>query len=294
MRNISLPTLLIAVVISVSLSFFLRPSPTPEKHETAYERVMRTGVLRCGYGLWEPAVMRDPNTGEFSGILYDFMQEVGKALNIKVEYTLDMPWDSIGMSLLAHKIDAHCAGIWATPGRGRLMAFTNPLFFSPTVAFARIDDNRFDNNLSKINNPDVTVALSDDDITTEVYQSEFSQAKKWTLPQMAPPEELLLAISMHKADVAFNAPPRLHSFEKGYPGKVKIIPNPKPLRIFADTIAVSIEDEELLHVLNTTIDQLIDSGAMDKIVNKYKDKYDMSFVVPVNRPYTWKPMDSNK
>jgi len=70
--------------------------------------------------------------------------------------------------------------------------------------------------------------------------------------------------------------------------KVKIIPAARPLRIFPDVIAVGIEDDALLHVLNTAIDQLIDSGAMDKIVNKYREKYDMSFVVPVNRPYTWK------
>jgi ABC-type amino acid transport substrate-binding protein len=168
------------------------------------------------------------------------------------------------------------------------MAFSEPLFFSPTVAFARADDNRFDNNLARINQPDITVALSDDDITTEIYQTDFPQAKKWVLPQFAPVEELLLAVATQKADVTVNAPPRLHSFEKGYPGKVKIIPNAKPLRIYPDVIAVDIGDEELLHVLNTAIDQMIDAGAMDKIVAKYRDKYDVSFVVPVNRPYTWK------
>jgi ABC-type amino acid transport substrate-binding protein len=216
------------------------------------------------------------------------MQEVGKSLNIKVEYTLEMPWDSIGVALKSGKIDAHCAGIWATPARGRVMAFSEPLFFSPTVAFARIDDNRFDNNLERINQPDVTAALSDDDITTEIYKTDFPQAKKWDLPQMAPPEELLLAVMDHKADVSFNLPGRLRSFERGYPNKIKIIPESKPLRIFPDTIAVNIDEEQLLHVLNTAIDQQLDSGTMDKILTKYKDKYDVSYIIQVTRPYTWK------
>jgi len=289
MRNLSLPSVILAVIISAGISYFIAHGNSQNStSESAYERVMRTGVLRCGYGLWEPSVMRDPNTGQFSGIIYDFMQEVGKALNLKIEYTLEMPWDSVGLALKSGKIDAHCAGIWATPPRGRVMAFSDPLFFSPTVAFARADDNRFDNNLARINQPDVTIALSDDDITTEVYKMDYPQAKKWDLPQMAPPEELLLAIANNKADVTCNAPPRLHSFEKGYPGKIKIIPAAKPLRIFPDTIAVNIDEEQLLHVLNTAIDQQIDSGTMDKIVAKYKDKFDVSFVVPVNRPYTWK------
>jgi len=256
--------------------------------EKAYDRVMRTGVLHCAYGLWEPAVIRDPTTGQFSGIVYDLMQEVGKSLNLKVDYSLEVPWDSIGVALKSGKADAHCAGVFATPSRGRVMAFSDPMFFSPTVAFARADDHRFDNKLERINQPDITAALSDDDITTEIYQSDFPQAKKWELPQFAPPEELFLALSAKKADITFNAPSRLHSFEKGYPGVVKIIPTTKPLRIFANSIAVNVGDEELLHMLNTALDQMIDSGAVDKLMAKYKTKYDTDFLIPVNRPYTWK------
>lgn len=256
--------------------------------ESAYARVLRTGTLRCGYGLWEPLVMRDPNTGQFSGVIYDFMQAVGKALNVKVEYVLETPWDSIGEALIAGKIDAHCAGVWATPPRGRVMAFSNPLFFASAVAFARADDDRFDNNLARINQPDITAALSDDDITTEIYAADFPKAKSWVLPQFAPREELLLAVATHKADVTFNSPPTLHSFEKSYAGQIKIIPTAKPLRIYPDTIAVKIDEQELLHMLNTAIDQMLDSGAMDKLVSKYQAHYDMSFLVPVQRPYAWK------
>ena len=272
----------------VAHSWYFSHGNVSEIKESTYARVMRTGVLHCSYGLWEPAVMRDPTTGQFSGIVYDLMQEVGKSLNLKVEYSLEVPWDSIGVTLKSGKADAHCAGVFATPSRGRVLAFSDPMFFSPTVAFARKDDNRFDYNLDLINQPDITVALSDDDITREIYQRDYSQAKKWELPQFAPPEELFLALSSKKADVTFNAPSRLHSFEKGYPGVVKIIPTTKPLRIFPNSIAVDIGDEELLHVLNTAIDQMIDSGIVDKLIAKYKGKYDTDFLVPVNRPYTWK------
>ncbi len=290
-RNLSalVVAALVGGLLTLGISSLSRgPDATHSARETAYDRVMRTGVLRCGYGLWEPAVMRDPITGQFSGIIYDFMQEVGKSLNLKVEYSLEMPWDSIGVALHAGKIDAHCAGVFATPARGRGMAFSNPLFFSPTVAFARADDTRFDFHLDRINQPDVTVALSDDDITTEIYQRDFPQAKKTELPQFAPPEELFLVLATHKADVTFNGPSRLHSFEKGYPGKVKVIPTTRPLRIFPNTVAVDIGEEALVHVLNTAIDQMLDSGVVDKLIEKYKEKYSMDFLVPVNRPYTWK------
>jgi ABC-type amino acid transport substrate-binding protein len=291
MRKVSPSSIVIAVIISAAITFFAVRGNKPQEqtaNETAYSRVIRTGVLRCAYGIWEPGVMRDPNTGEMSGIVYDFMQEVGKSLNLKVEYSLEVPWDAVPIALQEGKVDAHCAGMWATPLRGRAMAFTEPLFFSPTVIAARSDDPRFDNNRAAINDPTVTVALSDDDITTEIYRSEFPLAKHFDLPAGSPPEELLLALVTNKADVAFVSPGRLYTFAKGYPGKVKIVPEARPLRIYPDVVSVDIGQEELLHMLNTAIDQAIDAGAMDRIVAKYRDKSDVSYIVPVVRPYEWK------
>jgi ABC-type amino acid transport substrate-binding protein len=288
LKNILLVVLAVLIALGIQNFILTQPKLTAGKGETAYERVIRTGVLRCAYGLWEPAVMRDPNSGQISGIVYDIMQEIGKSLDLKVEYTLEVPWDSIGIALQTHKVDAHCAGIWATPARGRVMAFSHPLFFSQTVAVARSGDHRFDFNLDRINQPDVTVALSDDDITTEIYRHDFPRAKKYELAQFSPPEELLLAVATKKADIAISALARIQTFEKSYPGKVRAIPTKKPLRVYPDTVAVNIDEEELLHVLNTAIDQMIDSGEVDRLVAKYRAKYNMDFLIPVSRPYASK------
>jgi ABC-type amino acid transport substrate-binding protein len=255
--------------------------------QSAYDRVIQSGVLRCSYGLWEPAVMRDPNTGQFSGLIYDLMQEVGKATNLKVEYMLEVPWDQIGVALQSGKADAHCAGVFATPARGRVMAFSNPLFFSPTVMFARADDTRFDGDVRRLNDPRYTIALSDDDITTEIYIRDFPLAKKYELPQFAPPEELFLAVKTGKADATINGPSRLATFERSYPGSIKVIPTDRPVRIFPNTISVSLDDQKLLHLLNTAIDQMIDAGVVDQLVKRYGRDHDMSFLVQVKRPYEW-------
>jgi ABC-type amino acid transport substrate-binding protein len=282
--------LLIVVAVITTLlvqNFLIQPGNLKAtKKESAYDRVLRTGVLRCAYGLWEPAVMRDPNTGKMSGFIYDIMQEVGKSLNLKVEYALEVPWDSIPMSLQSGKADAHCAGIWATPSRGRVMAFSKPLGYSAIAIFARKGDNRFDYNLERINQTDIRVALSDDDITTEIYRRDFSKAQKYELPQLSPPEELFLAIATKKADITFNGPSRLPVFERSYPNAVKAVPVKDARYIFPSTVAVDIGEEKLLHVINTTIDQLINSGTIDRIIEKYRKNYDMSFFVPVDHSYS--------
>lgn len=53
---------------------------------------MATRTLRCGYGLWEPAVMRDPNTGEVSGLFVDIMEALGELTDIEIEWMEEVPW----------------------------------------------------------------------------------------------------------------------------------------------------------------------------------------------------------
>jgi ABC-type amino acid transport substrate-binding protein len=60
--------------------------------ETSYDRVMRTGVIRCGYVEWPPYLLKDPNTQEFSGLIYDYMMAIGKDLGFKVEWSESVGW----------------------------------------------------------------------------------------------------------------------------------------------------------------------------------------------------------
>ena len=39
--------------------------------ETAFDRIMRTNVLRCGYAVATPWMMVDPNTNKPYGVNYD-------------------------------------------------------------------------------------------------------------------------------------------------------------------------------------------------------------------------------
>lgn len=260
--------------------------------ETAYERVLRTSVLKCSYGLWEPAVMRDPNTGELSGLIYDLMQEAGKALNIKIEFDHEIDWSAIATDLQAQKADAHCAGVWATPARGRQMAFTDPVSFLPAVAFVKANDKRFDQDINAINSPDVTIAIIDDDVSEEIATRDFPLAKRIARPQLGNVEDLLMMVADGKADITFDGPNRYKPYDAANPGKLRMLSTLKPIRIFPNTIAVDIHEQELLQMLNTTIHQLQDNGTFDRLKQKYAQKYLVDFLLPVVRPYDWQAWNS--
>ena len=44
------------------------------------EQIIRTGVIRAAYAIYPPASIKDPNTGELSGIFIDVLEEVAKNL----------------------------------------------------------------------------------------------------------------------------------------------------------------------------------------------------------------------
>ncbi len=63
---------LVIILLSSAL-----PAVAQEKmKESAYERVMRTGTIRCGYFLFPPLAVKNPNTNMLSGITADIFNKI--------------------------------------------------------------------------------------------------------------------------------------------------------------------------------------------------------------------------
>ena len=72
-----------------------------------------------------------------------------------------------------------------------------------------------------------------------------------------------------------------------------MVPTQKPVRIFPNTFAVDIHENELQNMLNTALHQMQDNGTVDRLLKKYQSKgYDTGFLLPVSRPYDWTKWNS--
>ncbi len=67
LSQITLIVLLSAVVAFASVKLMAPTNPAQKQKETAFARVMRTGVIRCGYYVFPPVTYRDPDTNALSG-----------------------------------------------------------------------------------------------------------------------------------------------------------------------------------------------------------------------------------
>ncbi len=113
MTKLYILTFIALVFISVA------SSANAKDNETTYERVTRTKILRCGYLPYEPYILKDPNTGQLSGVTVDYLNSVASRDGFKIDWSEEVNIDQIAAALSAKKIDAFCLPIMRRRGIGR-------------------------------------------------------------------------------------------------------------------------------------------------------------------------------
>ena len=237
--------------------------------ESVYDRVIKTQELRCGYGIFPPMVLKDPNTGEISGIFVDLMKEIGYTSGLKVEFTEEIDWGQIAEALKSQRIDAFCSGMWGTAKRGKDIAFSSPLFYSVTKAYGRINDTRFDHNPAAMNDPAVRLSVNEGDVSEDIARRFFPNAEKVYKTPMTGEEFTFMNVTSHKADIAFTAPSTAKSFIRNNPGSLREIPLKKPLSVNQNVIGVDIHERELQNLLNAAVTDIKNNGVIKEVFERY-------------------------
>src|SRR6202012_5680823 len=107
-------------------------APEAVQKESAYQRVMRTQTIRCGYVLWTPFLVKDPNSGKLSGVFYDYTEALAKALHLKIEWDEEMGWADFPSALNEGRVDVMCGGSRPNSSRAREIDFVKPILYQQT------------------------------------------------------------------------------------------------------------------------------------------------------------------
>jgi ABC-type amino acid transport substrate-binding protein len=276
-------SVLAAVMTSWSLSHMHAGTTAPVAAETSYQRVLRTGTLRCGYQYWDSAVMRDEKTGQLHGAWVEIMDAIGHATGLKIEWASQVGWDDVGAALKSGKIDAMCAGMWTSAAKAKEIAFTTPLAYQGIEAFVRTDNHKFDSGgLDAINDPNVTVAVIDNDNSDFIALQDYPKAKKISLGTLTGTDsDLMMNVLTGKADVTFTVTGLWRQFEKTNAGQIRqLVPGHK-LRVFGLSIAVDNDDPRLLSLLNAGVQETQNSGFLDRILDKASADFPDMYIKPL-------------
>jgi polar amino acid transport system substrate-binding protein len=232
---------------------------------------MQQGKIRCGYVLYTPGCLKDPNTGKLSGIGIDTLELVAKNLGLRVEWTEEVGWGSMIEGLQTSRYDMVATPVWTNANRARLADFSNSLFYSPIFAYIKRGDKRFSGqDLDKINSDRYSIATIDGETAEIIAREDFPKAKTVSLPQLTDLSQLVLTVSSGKADVTFMEPASAADFIKHNPNAVEALNTQRPIRVFPNCWMFKRGQMEFKNMIDTALNQLINSGTVDKIIGKYE------------------------
>jgi polar amino acid transport system substrate-binding protein len=252
-----------------------------EPRETAFDRVMRTQTLRCGYAVWSPVLTKDANTGKIGGIAYDIIEALGKKLNLKIDWAEEASWGSIVEGLATNRYDAICVNIMSNSARVRAMDFTTPVLFGVEYMLVRDDDRRFAHN-NDLNSPNYTTAFLEGEAASFVAQQKYPQANFKSLPQGADYAVTFLELETKKVDAAIMELSTFREYEKSNPGKLKILDKLDPVLIARAGYGVPKGDIKLKTIMDVALEELEDDGTIDRAIRDHAAAG--SFLTPI-KPY---------
>ena len=287
MKNVNAVLVILVLLIGMIGVYTLQQQPSgqsqPLVKESAYDRVMRTQTIRCGYITWKPFFVKDPNSGALSGIFYDYTEALGKALNLKIEWTEETSWGDFPAALGSGRFDAMCAGSYPNSARARVIDFVRPILYQPAYAYTREGDKRFDNHPEAINDPQKTIAVVEGSTMNLIATQDFPHAKDFLMPEMTSLADSFVSVASGKADVTLSNATTAEEYMHDNPGKIRRVENSAPLSIFPNALAVGGGQDRLRRMLDIATGETLNSGTIDAILAKYPG--DSDTLLRVSQPY---------
>lgn len=233
------------------------------------DSVVQKKVLRVAYFVVPPLLSKKPGSNDLSGPLYDFINDLGKNLSVKVEWVEEANLSTLGAGFDSGRYDLIAFPLWETGDRGKQVDFSIPLFYSRVSAYVRANDTRFDSDLTKINNPNITVAAIDGEMAGVIALADYPKAQIDSKPQLVDYSQLLLEVSSGKSDITFFNEIFGNRFIRANPGKIKRVPTNWPIRMFSETLVLPEGDYRFKELINSTLTEMLQNGALEAAMTRH-------------------------
>ena len=239
--------------------------------------VQRTKILRVGYVVFPPAVIKDPNSGEVSGLFVDAVRTLAERMNVMVRFQ-EAEWATFAAGLQNGQFDLSIAPTYRTIPRAQAVAFTRPVIFLGNGVIARRQDSRF-SDPSDLNDSSVTIAVAQGSAVQAYAQANYPRARLNVLAT----SNLSLAlaeVAAGRADAALADHMTTAAFASRNSNVQDLFAN-RPFELTGVGWAVRRDDLEWLQFVNTALDYLLSTGRLEQQAQKY------------SAPWIW-PIDEYK
>lgn len=256
------------------------PALAQETRETAFDRVMRTGVIRCGYYVFPPITYKDVNTGAMSGFSVDMMNRLAERAGLKVEWTEEVTFGNWVPAMQSNRFDMVCTPMWPELTQARAVLFTHSLFYSGMSPAVRSDDARFTEatRTADFNKPEFTILTQEGNATDVIARTAFPAAKFYALAPEAGTVSYYQDLINKKADMALTDRNGMHEFNKSGQGQIRLIDVAHPVKVQSFPMVVNRGETELRDFLDLAVDEMNYSGEIDRILRKWESEPGLTYL----------------
>lgn len=229
-----------------------------------WDGVKQNGELRCGAGEAPPYVMKDPATGEYSGLFVEMCRRFADVLQVKSTF-VDSSWDNMVAGLQAGKWDL-AMSLTATPQRALAITFSDPAWTTETTFTYNSSNPKFSNptSLADFDQSGVTIAVTSGTAQDKILTDSIKNA---SIMRLGATSELRLSLMSRRADAVFDTSAANDIFAAANADTLLVV-RPEPA---LDKRGVSFglrrdTSPADLQVLNLFILDSINSGTVDTLI----------------------------
>jgi len=244
-------------------------------HESALQRIERTGVLRAGYAGFPPYIIVNPKESDPNkrviGFDVDMVNEIAKRHQppLKVEW-YNANWDTLKADMLSNRFDFLAEPVYETVPRAAEIAYCEPYsYFGIAVAVVRKNDNRF-KVWKDLDRPDITISYAQGYVSGEYAKQHLTKPKFKSITVGKDAFVQLDDVLFNHSDVGLQDVPTVVQYVKAHRDKVKALWLEKPPSTVAASFITRMEDRDLRDFLSACIRIMRVDGTLSRLDKKWK------------------------
>lgn len=183
---------------------------------SAYERVMATKTLTCGYMTYDPYLTRDMKTNKIGGLVVDYINTTAMRHGLTVDWAVDINVDQIITNLNYGRIDAFCVPTTPDDNWAKMAEFVADIGAWPYYTYVSAKSH-----LTRTELNSARFVLVDGYNASQTTTEHYPKATFVNLPQTVSAAEMYDQLKYNKADAFVNDPISAAFYARANPGVIK-------------------------------------------------------------------------
>ena len=248
---------LLAFLMALGLFGCLSP------HDSTWERVQETGVLRVGMDASFPPFESIAADGSLVGFDVDLAREVSQRLGVEPHFVANLPYDGLYDALTASRVDVVISALAVNPARTADFAYSSPYFDAGYILVVR-QRGKAIRSIGDLSNRSLAVILGTPG--DREARERARRSSDFVVVQYRAPMRALDAVRTGETDAALvDRVSALNAIGAGRP--VTIVGEPVVSVPYA--VALRDDSQRLLRAINSALTAMEEDGTLDRLVTEW-------------------------